>query len=143
MSARAPSALCEVRAARQIPGEGRRRWFTSHEADLFVWFDDAGAISGFQFCYDKHTTECALTCRRDSGFVHQGVDTGNWSGGMKATPVLAASARWNAVAVLQRFRRVSGELPDDVRAFVDTAIAAAVRRPRSVRRRRMKERLGQ
>lgn len=136
MSAASDALLREVLAVRQVAGEGRRRWFTSDAADLFVWYDTSEAPTGFQFCYDKLTVEHALTWRRDTGFTHQRVDPGDWTGGIKGASVLAASTRWGAATVLARFRRVSGALPEDVRAFVDVTVAGAVRRPRSIRRRR-------
>jgi hypothetical protein len=125
--------LQEVLAVRQVAGEGRRRWFTSEVADLFVWYDGKGDLAGFQFCYDKPMAEHALTWRKDSGFTHQRVDPGDWTGGMKGTSVLAASSRWAATTLLARFRRVSDALPEDVRQLVDTTVASAVRRPRSMR----------
>lgn len=134
MSGTSTSVLREVLAARQVAGEGRRRWFTSDTADLFVWYDSGGLLAGFQFCYDKPMAEHALTWRTDSGFTHQRVDTGDWTGGMKGASVLAASTRWSAASVLARFRRVSEALPEDVRLFVDGTVAGAVRRPRSQRR---------
>lgn len=129
------SLLREVLAVRQVPGDGRRRWFTSDTADLFVWHDADGIPAGFQFCYDKPTAEQALTWHKESGFTHQRVDPGDWSGGMKGASVLAASTRWAPASVLARFRRVAEALPEDVRLFVDGAVAGAVRRPRSQRRR--------
>ena len=115
MSAKSPFLLREVLAVRQVAGEARRRWFTSDAADLFVWYDADGDLAGFQFCYDKPMAEQALTWRKDSGFTHQRVDSGDWTGGAKGASVLAASTRWGAVAVLATFRRVSDALPEDVR----------------------------
>lgn len=134
MSAPSSSLLREVLAVRQDAGDGRRRWFTSDTADLFVWYDADGAPTGFQFCYDKLTAEHALTWRTETGFTHQRVDSGDWTGGMKGASVLSASSRWSPTTVVTRLRRVSGALPDDVRQFVEAAVAGAIRRPRSKRR---------
>ena len=40
--------LTEIKGTRQIPGEGRRRWFRDDELDLIVWYEENGAIAGFQ-----------------------------------------------------------------------------------------------
>ena len=48
-------------AARQVPGDPKRRWFTSPRIDLFVWLDEHDSPSGFQLCYDKESREHALT----------------------------------------------------------------------------------
>jgi len=53
--------LTEIRNARQVEGEGFRRWFTDDYFDLIVWYGDQNAMIGFQLCYDKQGKERALT----------------------------------------------------------------------------------
>ena len=45
-------ALREIVDVRQVPGEPKRRWFSSDDIDLIVWLDDSGAPVSFQLCYD-------------------------------------------------------------------------------------------
>ncbi|MDQ1522732.1 MAG: hypothetical protein QOE47_656 [Pyrinomonadaceae bacterium] len=61
--------LREIRNVKQIPGQGARRWFSDERLDLFVWYDAAERILGFQLCFDKHTRiERALTFTEDEGY---------------------------------------------------------------------------
>ena len=62
--------LRELADIRQVPGEPRRRWFSSPDLDLIVWLDDADTMLGFQLCYDKSRGERALTWRADRGYDH-------------------------------------------------------------------------
>ena len=52
--------LVEIIHVRQVPGDPRRRWFSSDDMDLIVWYDDSDAPIGFQLCYDKLRSERAL-----------------------------------------------------------------------------------
>src|SRR5690242_6752512 len=81
--------LMEFQNVRQVPGEPRRRWFTSEDVDLVVWCDESGCAIAFQLCYDKARSERALTWKPDCGFSHRAVDDGEGSRGKyKATPIL-------------------------------------------------------
>lgn len=121
--------LVEIRAVRQIPGEPRRRWFTTRDADLTVWMDESGAPVAFQFCFDKGHDEHALDWTSPHGFVLRRVDDGeDWGVGMKGSPVLHGAERFRPAEVLPRFRRVAEGLPAEVRAFVEQAFLEAMRR---------------
>ncbi|MEY2878560.1 MAG: hypothetical protein RLZZ15_940 [Verrucomicrobiota bacterium] len=69
--------LVEFRNVKQESGPGSRRWFESDGFELVVWHDAAGAVSGFQICYDFGTGEHALTWRSGQGFEHAEVDSGD------------------------------------------------------------------
>ena len=119
------TALREVTDTRQIPGEPRRRWFCSADFDLIVWFDEGEERPiGFQLCYDKLIGERALTWREGRGFDHAGVDSGE---GMptkyKGTPILVADGVFQQDRVLATFEKVSGELPANIREFVNDMLA--------------------
>ena len=60
--------LAEIEDARQIAGEGTRRWFRDDNLDLIVWYDDSSEISGFQLCYDKYDRERAITWKRGDSY---------------------------------------------------------------------------
>lgn len=97
--------LSEVRNARQVAGEGLRRWFTDDDMDLIVWYGDDGAVSGFQLCYNKERRERALTWRLKGGFLHEKVDDGEGFIGPKMSPVLVPDGVFDKAAVAASFRQ--------------------------------------
>src|SRR5579859_2469289 len=102
-------ALIEFENVRQVLGEPRRRWFTSDDVDLVVWCDESGRATGFQLCYDKAHSECALTWKPDFGFSHRAIDDGEcFRGGKhKGTPILSAAVPVSAALIRETFARVS------------------------------------
>ena len=62
---------------RQIPGESKRRWFSSAEFDLIVWVSDSHDFSGFELCYDKLHNEHSILWSKAKGFCHMAVDDGS------------------------------------------------------------------
>ena len=115
-----PTKLKEIKNVRQVPGERPRRWFTSTTMDLVVWCDEADCPIGFQFCYDKGNVERALVWDAKSGFAHMTVDDGEASGGMyyKATPILVADGRFDAVRVSALFEADSVHMPIGLKKFI-------------------------
>lgn len=111
--------LYEIRNPRQIAGESHRRWFYSHEQDLYVWNDESGQIIAFQLCYSKETNEHALYWRNDRGYAHLRVDN-KWR---NCTPLLVADGSFEKDTVLSRFRELSSQLPSDVVQFVSTRLS--------------------
>lgn len=112
--------LYEIQNPRQIPGEPFRRWFYSHEQDLYVWYDDDKQITAFQLCYSKAWGERALYWRSDKGYSHLRVD----EGGRNGTPLLQADGVFDRRQVLERFREQSIQLPAEVREFVEERLQA-------------------
>ena len=110
--------LAEIKKVRQIPNEGFRRWYTDADNDLIVWFEQ-DSIVGFQLCYDKATTERAITWFRKGGFVHTRVDSGEPAmGGPKRTPVLISDGVFDCDAVCDRFRRIAVRVEPDIADFI-------------------------
>jgi hypothetical protein len=113
--------LNEIRNARQIEGEGFRRWFTDEYFDLIVWYGDDGSLFGFQLCYDKQVRERALTWTRDHGFQHNRIDSGETPGHSKMTPVIIADGAFSRDPVAERFRQESASIdPGIARLVYDT-----------------------
>ena len=112
--------LVEILSVQHAPGEPRRRWFVSEELDLTVWCDEVGSPKAFQLCYDKESSERALTWSPDGGFTHRVVDDGERVGGKhKATPILVADTQpFAANRVTRQFTDASGQVPADVAGFV-------------------------
>jgi hypothetical protein len=115
--------LHEVQGARQVRGEGFRRWFTDQYFDLIVWYegaDPSGPITGFQLCYDKTSRERALTWRTGTGFAHEKVDDGEGGRtlGAKMTPILVPDGIFDAAGVARRLAAHTSEIDGEVASFV-------------------------
>jgi hypothetical protein len=116
--------LREIMTARQVPGEPKRRWFMSRNADLIVWVDERDSPIGFQLCYDKDTGEHALTWKADSGYSHTAVDSGeSRPAKYKETPILVADGVFDAQRILDDFRRQGKALPAEIVEFVEARMA--------------------
>jgi len=117
--------LKESRHVKQVPGENRRRWFSSSDMDLTVWSDDRGEIAGFELCYDKGRAERALRWRRGAGFVHERVDDGEGRPGRhKATPVLLPDGVFDANKISRLFHDHSRDIDRVVADFVERKLHA-------------------
>ena len=110
--------LREVLNAYQAPDEPRRRFFFSHEQDLWVWFGDDGRPVAFQLAYGKYRNEHAIRWKADRGFSHLQVDDGESGGLVKQAPILAADGAFEAASVLERFLELSAEMPAEIVDFV-------------------------
>src|SRR3954467_1155372 len=113
------SLLRELADTRQVPGESRRRWFSSPDLDLIVWLDDADAVIGFQLCYDKTRGEHALTWHADRGYDHSAVDDGESVPTQhKSTPILVADGPLDRPRVSELFSGASEAVPESIRSVV-------------------------
>lgn len=110
--------LTEIRNARQVEGEGFRRWFTDDYFDLIVWYGDENALIGFQLCYDKLGKERALTWTSDYGFQHNRIDSGEVPGHSKMTPIIVADGAFSRDPIAERFRAASSGIEPGVAQFV-------------------------
>ena len=114
--------LAEVKKARQVAGEGFRRWFMDSELDLIVWYADESQsqsqIDGFQFCYDKATTEHAVTWLRGHGVVHHRVDDGELPFGAKMSPTLTADGTVDIPRIKRLFLENAHRLEPELVKFV-------------------------
>jgi hypothetical protein len=110
--------LVEIPNARQVAGEGRRRWFTDDYFDLIVWYGEEEHPIGFQLCYDKGDHERALTWTRAHGYQHDRVDSGEIPGHSKMTPIIVADGAFDREPVARRFGAESLRIDREVAAFV-------------------------
>lgn len=115
----------EIRHVRQEPGAGTRRWFESDDLDLVVWFDAAGAVSGFQLCFDGPEGPRAATWRTGRGFAFSRVDAGDAGPFRNETPVLEPAAAVPLPELARRFGARSAGLEAPLRDFVSARLGAA------------------
>jgi hypothetical protein len=123
--------LRELADTRQIPGEPKRRWFTSLQLDLFIWVDEADQPVGFQLCYDKNAGEHAFTWREGRGYDHSSVDDGEDGPSIyKSTPILRANGYFNRSRVKTLFLEAAAAVPTVLREFVSERLDSFPERPR-------------
>ena len=107
--------LREVRDVQQVPGERPRRWFFSHDADLWVWFGEDNVPVTFQLAYGKYRDEHAIRWKAETGFAHYKVDAGVYG---REAPLLFADGPFPAATVIEHFRKLAGEVPQEIVGFV-------------------------
>jgi hypothetical protein len=116
--------LSEIRNARQVEGEGFRRWFTDDYFDLIVWYGNDRRLIGFQLCYDKQERERALTWTLEHGFQHNRIDSGEVPGHSKMTPIIIADGAFNRDPVAERFHKACANIDPAIASFVFETIQA-------------------
>ncbi|MGZ3160066.1 MAG: hypothetical protein ACXU7H_13345 [Burkholderiaceae bacterium] len=124
----------EIEKVRQIPGEAKRRWFSSTVMDLIVWLDEKDVPSGFQLCYDKGQAERAITWTRLHGFTHMKVEDGEKMSGLgyKATPVLVNGGAVDIKMANDLFMANGTHLPTEIANFVTGKISEFLARHENV-----------
>ena len=116
--------LQEMTKVRQVPGEERRRWFSSLEFDLIVWFDAADAITGFQLCYDRLDDEKVLNWKAPGEFSHMAVDDGEGRAGRhKSSPILVPGAKFQPGQLAENFKKEAAGVPTEIADLVLRKIA--------------------
>ncbi len=114
--------LNELKHTRQIPGENKRRWFTSLDMDLIVWFGPENNPVSFELCYNKQANERSLRWSL-SHVSHSSVDSGEQEPGKyKATPVLVEASYFDVSKVQRLFTAESTQLPQEISDFVMSAL---------------------
>lgn len=107
--------LKEIIKPRQIPGEPARRWFSSSNIDLFVWYDQHEKLVGFQICYDKNKQEKQFTWKSDGTSNHTAIDTGEDVGiNYKQTPIHVSDGIPDYNYIKKQFLNESGKLPPEI-----------------------------
>lgn len=112
-------SLREIGPVRQVPGEPRRRWFSSPDLDLVVWLGDDGRPMGFHLSYDKRGRERALVWTAPDRYQHTGIDSGEQHAlRFKQTPIHAPDGVFDSAMVGSLFRRASLEVPRELADLV-------------------------
>lgn len=116
--------LREVLHTRQEKGQRKRRWFSSRDEDLIVWYSEDGGIFGFQLCYDRQGRERAITWDAERGFTHNIIDDGEAVGmAHKQSPILVADGAFDAAAMSGHFCEICQGVPKDIMDFVAKKLA--------------------
>lgn len=119
-----PEQLCELSGVRQHADEAKRRWFFTRSMDLIVWVDEFDRPFKFQLCYEKRTTEYALTWEPEKGFDHAVVDSGPTNASKNVTPILRRSDdTFDREYLLGLFQVSNSNLPPSVGGLVSEALS--------------------
>jgi hypothetical protein len=120
------TVLKEISSTRTDESEPTRRWFSDKIVDLYVWYDDNGAVIQFQMCYDKGPGEKALTWTRGGGFVQHAVDDGE-AGlfRMKSSPILTERGCTDTVGALKLLESRGAKLEHDLYRFISDTLRGA------------------
>lgn len=104
--------LYEIPRLRQTNRSYRKRWFTSSDMDLFIWFRETVPVR-FQLAYNKQDREKAITWDSHRGFRHYLVDSGETlPDHYKQTPILIGLCDQQDLAVIAREFLVACEKVD-------------------------------
>lgn len=109
-------------------GDLRKRWFACRTCELFVWYDLAGEIVAFQFCYEAGAEREAIEWKRghESHHAHV-VDT---SVAMKnRSHTLQFDDTESTAAALAQFERCCGTMDAALVAFVTERLAGEKSQP--------------
>ena len=112
--------LVEWQSSRQLVDGHRRRWFSSSEMDLIVWYGEGGSVAAFELYYDKNRAEHVLIWRAGHGFSHLAVDDGEQNPVFeyKEAPILIPDGEFDLGRIRERFEESSEKLPADIAGLV-------------------------
>ena len=116
--------LREIRETNQKIGEPKKRWFTSLNMDLFVWFNEDDEIISYHLTYNKPHDEKALTWSDKKGFLHSGIDDGTRPGKHPGSPLLVTDGELNSTKIISMFEKDSKELDPSIKSFIVSGIEA-------------------
>ncbi len=94
--------LYEITHLRQSNRSLVKRWFTSLDIDLFIWYHDNTPVK-FQLSYDKRCDEHAISWDFHHGYKHYSVDSGeDYPDRYKRTPILNDAYQQQNLGTLAR-----------------------------------------
>lgn len=117
--------LYEIPHLRQSKRSGVKRWFTSQDMDLFIWFHNNEPVR-FQLTYDKCNREKAISWNFHLGFNHYLVDTGETElDHYKQTPILLDLCTQNNISTVAReFLAASNNISVSLSDFIYARLMA-------------------
>lgn len=90
--------------------------------DLFVWFDEFGAIRHFQLSYDKLRGEKVLEWREHRGYLHARVDDDRGGTLHPGSPLMKGAGPFARKRVAAEFGALAAEIEPYVARFVHTKL---------------------
>ncbi len=118
--------LSENKRVRQRAKEGYRRWFLNSFFDIILWYDRrGGGLTGFQFCFQKNKAERAFTWTSKYQSSHIVSDSSAEAGmGHLGSAILQGDGGTIPETVIERFKRESGDLDNDIKELIVSKIRA-------------------
>ena len=118
-------ALVELKDSQRITDDRRRRWFSSTDVDLIVWYDEGESLVGFELYYDKNVREHVFIWRAESGFTHLAVDDGEQKPVLeyKEAPLLIPDGHADPNRIRKLFEGSCGNLPVELVTLVRRKLA--------------------
>jgi len=119
------SALIEFKGMQQIADGRRRRWFSSTDMDLIVWYEEDGLLVGFELYYDKNIREHVFIWQAGCGFTHLAVDDGEQKPVLeyKESPILIPDGHVDPHRISKLFEDASEKLPGELITLVRQKLA--------------------
>jgi len=108
----------EIEKTQQRPNEPIKRWFSSLNMDLFVWFDGDDEIVSYHLTYNKPHDEKALTWSREKGYLHLGVDDGFRAGKHPGSPLLVKDGVISPLKIIALIKKDRGDLKPRIKNFI-------------------------
>lgn len=114
------NTLIELKGIQQTADERRRRWFSSTDMDLIVWYDTGDSIAGFELYYDKNIREHVFIWSADNGFAHLAVDDGEQKPVLshKEAPILIPDGHVDPNRISTLFEKSLENLPFEIVTLV-------------------------
>lgn len=114
--------LREITNTKQSRNEPKKRWFSSSNMDLFVWFNDDGEIISYHLTYDKLHDEKALTWSEEKGFLHLDVDDGRRPGKHPGSPLLVQDGAIEPKKIVAMLKQNGAQLESSIMNFIISGI---------------------
>jgi hypothetical protein len=118
--------LREIKNVSKKRDEPKKRWFSSPDMDLFIWFDSDDSIVSYQFTYDKPNNEKALIWSEEEGLSHMEVDDGSRPGKHPGSPLLVADGVVKPYKIISMIQNNAGELDASIKNFIVAGIEAYI-----------------
>ncbi len=118
--------LREITHLRQSGRSQVKRWFSSYDMDLFVWFQQDRMPVRFQLCYNKNSNEKIISWNLHRGFHYYCVDCGETLPDQyKMTPLLLhANKQQDLTIIAHRFLAASENIDIAVADFIYARLMA-------------------
>jgi hypothetical protein len=103
----------------------KKRWFSDPGNDLFVWLNNTGQITAFQFSYNKSDNEHLFSWSEHHGSSHDRIDDGeDVHLQIKMSPIMIPNAAVNFAQLAETFRGISELLKPELVDFIYRRLCA-------------------